>query len=82
MELIDPMGLQTRMQIINPSAGGLYTGLSNAVSTIYRIEGLRTLWRGVSSVVVGAGGIFRNSWIEMVAHLGYRTCACCLLWHI
>lgn len=43
------------MQIINPSAGGLYTGLSNAVSTIYRIEGLRTLWRGVSSVIVGAG---------------------------
>ena len=47
--------MQTRMQIINPSAGGLYTGLSNAVSTIYRIEGLRTLWRGVSSVIVGAG---------------------------
>ena len=43
---------QTRMQIINPSAGGLYTGISNAVSTIYRLEGLRTLWRGVSSVIV------------------------------
>ena len=47
--------LKTRMQIINPAAGGLYTGLSNAVSTIYRIEGLRTLWRGVTSVIVGAG---------------------------
>lgn len=47
--------LQTRMQIINPASGGLYTGISNAVSTIYRMEGLRTLWRGVSSVVVGAG---------------------------
>jgi solute carrier family 25 (mitochondrial iron transporter), member 28/37 len=46
------------MQIINPSPGGLYTGLTNAVSTIYRIEGIRTLWRGVSSVIVGAGGIF------------------------
>jgi hypothetical protein len=43
------------MQIINPAAGGLYTGLSHAVSTIYRIEGLRTLWRGVTSVIVGAG---------------------------
>lgn len=43
------------MQIINPSAGGLYTGLSNAVSTIYRVEGWKTLWRGVSSVIVGAG---------------------------
>lgn len=46
---------QTRMQIINPSAGGLYTGLSHAVSTIYRIEGIRTLWRGMTSVIVGAG---------------------------
>ena len=45
------------MQIINPSAGGLYSGLSNAISTIYRIEGIRTLWRGVTSVIVGAGGI-------------------------
>jgi solute carrier family 25 (mitochondrial iron transporter), member 28/37 len=43
------------MQIINPSAGGLYTGLSHAVSTIYRIEGVRTLWRGMTSVIVGAG---------------------------
>lgn len=46
---------QTRMQILNPSTGGLYTGLTNAVSTIYRIEGLRTLWKGVSSVIIGAG---------------------------
>ena len=46
---------QTRMQIINPTSGGLYTGISNAASTIYRLEGLRTLWRGVSSVIVGAG---------------------------
>jgi len=43
------------MQIINPSAGGLYNGLSHAVSTIYRLEGLRTLWRGMTSVIVGAG---------------------------
>jgi hypothetical protein len=43
------------MQILHPSAGGLYTGLTNAVSTIYRIEGWRTLWKGVSSVIVGAG---------------------------
>jgi solute carrier family 25 iron transporter 28/37 len=55
------------MQIINPSAGGLYTGLSNAVSTIYRIEGLRTLWRGVSSVIVGAGILEHNASIH---HLG------------
>lgn len=45
------------MQILNPSSGGLYTGLTNAFSTIYRIEGWRTLWKGVSSVIVGAGGL-------------------------
>jgi hypothetical protein len=45
------------MQILHPSTGGLYTGLTNAVSTIYRIEGLRTLWKGVTSVIVGAGMI-------------------------
>jgi hypothetical protein len=43
------------MQVLHPTTGGLYTGLTNAVSTIYRIEGWRTLWKGVSSVIVGAG---------------------------
>lgn len=43
------------MQILHPTTGGLYTGITNAVSTIYRIEGWRTLWKGVSSVIVGAG---------------------------
>ena len=47
--------LKTRMQILPPTSGALYTGLTNAVSTIYRIEGWRTLWKGVSSVIVGAG---------------------------
>lgn len=46
------------MQILHPSTGGLYTGLTNAFSTIYRIEGWRTLWKGVSSVIVGAGMLF------------------------
>ncbi|EAA59898.1 hypothetical protein AN3690.2 [Aspergillus nidulans FGSC A4] len=47
--------LKTRMQVLHPTTGGLYTGLTHAVSTIYRIEGWRTLWKGVSSVIVGAG---------------------------
>lgn len=47
--------LKTRLQVINPSPAGLYTGLSNAVTTIARIEGIKTLWKGVSSVIVGAG---------------------------
>lgn len=46
---------QTRLQIINPSPGGMYTSLTNAVSTITRIEGATSLWRGISSVIVGAG---------------------------
>ncbi|MCJ1461857.1 Fe(2+) transporter [Pseudocyphellaria aurata] len=47
--------LKTRLQIINPSPGGIYTSLTNAVSTITKIEGTTSLWRGISSVIVGAG---------------------------
>lgn len=43
------------MQIVNPSPTAVYTGISNAMITISRVEGFRTLWRGVSSVVLGAG---------------------------
>lgn len=46
---------QTRLQVINPSPGGIYTSLTNAVSTITKIEGAASLWRGISSVIVGAG---------------------------
>lgn len=46
---------QTRLQVINPSPGGIYTSLSNAVATITKIEGTASLWRGISSVIVGAG---------------------------
>ena len=44
------------MQVINPSPGAIYSGLSNAVSTIARMEGIRSLWKGISSVILGAGG--------------------------
>ncbi|KAH7039096.1 mitochondrial carrier domain-containing protein [Macrophomina phaseolina] len=47
--------LKTRMQVANPSPAAVYTGISNAMITITRLEGFRTLWRGVSSVVMGAG---------------------------
>lgn len=33
----------------------MYTGISNAMVTISRVEGFRTLWRGLSSVILGAG---------------------------
>ncbi|KAF2835926.1 mitochondrial carrier [Patellaria atrata CBS 101060] len=47
--------LKTRLQVINPSPTAVYSGVSNAIMTISRVEGIRTLWRGLSSVVVGAG---------------------------
>lgn len=43
------------MQIVNPSPAAVYTGISNAMVTISRVEGFRSLWRGLSSVVLGAG---------------------------
>ena len=46
---------QTRMQVVNPSPTAVYSGISNAMVTITRVEGFRALWRGLSSVVVGAG---------------------------
>jgi hypothetical protein len=74
---------QTRMQIINPAAGGLYTGLSHAMSTIYRIEGLRTLWRGVTSVIVGAGALqSRGAGDGYILTQWYRSCSCGLFWYI
>ena len=43
------------MQVVNPSPAAIYTGIGNAIATISRAEGGMALWRGVSSVVVGAG---------------------------
>jgi hypothetical protein len=52
--------LQTRMQVVNPSPTAVYTGISNAVVTISRAEGFRTLWKGLSSVVLGAGQFYHT----------------------
>lgn len=46
---------QTRLQVLKPAEGGLYTGLTNAFLKIRRVEGSGRLWRGVSSVILGAG---------------------------
>lgn len=48
---------QTRMQVVNPTPAAIYTGIGNAIATISRSEGGMALWRGVSSVVVGAGAL-------------------------
>ena len=51
--------VQTRMQVVNPTPAAIYTGLGNAIATISRAEGYLSLWRGVSSVVLGAGMLAR-----------------------
>ena len=43
------------MQVISASPAGHYSGLGHAVSRISATEGLRALWRGVASVILGAG---------------------------
>ncbi|KAI9894210.1 MAG: Fe(2+) transporter [Vezdaea aestivalis] len=47
--------IKTRMQIVNPSPSAVYSGIINAVGRVRAQEGIRTLWKGMSSVVVGAG---------------------------
>ncbi|KAI1338076.1 mitochondrial RNA-splicing protein MRS3 [Xylariaceae sp. FL0016] len=48
-------GIATRMQIINPSANAAYRGMIQSTLRIASGEGVLKLWRGMSSVVVGAG---------------------------
>jgi len=43
------------MQVFATSPAAVYTGIGNAVTRISSTEGLRALWRGVSSVILGAG---------------------------
>lgn len=43
------------MQIINPSPNAVYKGMVEGTMRIATGEGVLKLWRGMSSVVVGAG---------------------------
>ncbi|KAI8586820.1 Fe(2+) transporter [Geranomyces variabilis] len=47
--------VKTRMQVLKPSPQAIYSGVVNALSRISTAEGSATLWRGVTSVIVGAG---------------------------
>lgn len=47
--------IKTRMQVFAASPAAVYTGIGNAFSRISSTEGVRALWRGVSSVILGAG---------------------------
>jgi len=46
---------QTRMQIINPTPSAVYNGVLQGTYRIATGEGFLSLWRGMSSVIVGAG---------------------------
>ncbi|KAI9293821.1 mitochondrial carrier [Neoconidiobolus thromboides FSU 785] len=47
--------IKTRMQVLNPNPQAIYNGVAQAFTKITSTEGALTLWRGVSSVVIGAG---------------------------
>lgn len=46
---------QTRMQILNPTPSAVYNGMIHGTWRIATGEGIMSLWRGMSSVIVGAG---------------------------
>jgi solute carrier family 25 iron transporter 28/37 len=47
--------IKTRMQVFATSPVAVYSGVGNAFTRISTTEGMRALWRGVSSVILGAG---------------------------
>lgn len=47
--------IKTRMQILNPTPSAVYNGMIQGGYRIATGEGILSLWRGMSSVVVGAG---------------------------
>lgn len=47
--------IKTRMQIMQPTPAAVYTGVTNAITKISTTEGWRTLWKGMTSVILGAG---------------------------
>ena len=47
--------VKTRMQVLYPDPKAVYNGTMHAFQTITTTEGIGRLWRGVMSVVVGAG---------------------------
>lgn len=47
--------VRTRMQVLSSPSSAAYTGLGQSLRRITSAEGARALWRGVSSVILGAG---------------------------
>ena len=71
--------MQTRMQILNPTPSAVYNGMIQGGYRIASGEGILSLWRGMSSVVVGAG-LFNLGGADFAgANIDTRTCSRCLL---
>lgn len=72
------------MQVVNPTPAAIYTGLGNAIATISRVEGYMSLWRGVSSVVLGAGRqkITNMPYAEIAGLIISRSGSCCVLCYL
>ncbi|KAJ2355675.1 Fe(2+) transporter [Coemansia sp. RSA 2618] len=47
--------VKTRMQVVGSPSGMMYSGVAQALKSISTTEGMRSLYRGVMSVVLGAG---------------------------
>jgi solute carrier family 25 iron transporter 28/37 len=43
------------MQILNPNPQAVYNGIVHAIQRIRTTEGAQAMWRGISSMVIGAG---------------------------
>lgn len=47
--------IKTRMQVLSTSPAAVYSNMSDAFTRISSTEGTKRLWRGVASVIMGAG---------------------------
>eukprot|EP00055_Hartaetosiga_balthica_P014112 m.75778 g.75778 ORF g.75778 m.75778 type:complete len:314 (-) comp8495_c0_seq1:1616-2557(-) len=47
--------VKTRLQKVNPTPGGLYTGVAHCMKSMIRQEGVPSLFRGINAVLLGAG---------------------------
>ena len=47
--------MQTRLQVMSSSPIRTHSGILRSLRSIKRADGIRSLWRGLPSVVVGAG---------------------------
>lgn len=43
------------MQVLNASPAATYSGMTEALARISSAEGFRGLWKGIASVILGAG---------------------------